>query len=178
MKKLKLPVHKLEHIPDGHVPLSSYGCHSQTRPATAEYAVLASAWKKNKLSGYKLMASLEDSGGTVYVNKEEADEILRNDSLEDARAVLAAGEVLGSVVSPSDEKPPGESDGVTADRVSRLAVVALSGMNNSMSELLDVMTRLAKACEGMASAWGAKQAKEDEKTQAEVSGNGVSVFDN
>jgi len=77
MKRPQFPVHKLEHIPDGHVPLSSYGCHSPTRPATREYALLADAWQGFKISGYKLMASLQDKGGAVYVNKEEADELVR-----------------------------------------------------------------------------------------------------
>jgi hypothetical protein len=143
--------------------------------------LLADAWQAHKLGGYKLMASLQDKGGAVYVNKVEADELLRSRDVltEDARALMAAYEVAGQPMPTSYDKPLGIDDGVAADQVSRLAVVALSQMNNSISELLDVMTRVAKACEGMASAWGEKQqSTECDKSQEEQVNGGFSVFEN
>jgi hypothetical protein len=167
-------------IPDGFVPLSSFGCHSPTRPATAEYAWLADAWQAQKLSGYKLMASLKDKGGAVYVNKQEADELIRVRKFTGgcASAITPASSVHEQCDADEDEKPFNEDSGVSAEDVLKHVVMALCGVNNNTSEMLDVLTRLTKACEGMAAAWGAKQSHETASHSVEVCGDEITVFHN
>jgi hypothetical protein len=180
MKRQQFPVHKIELIPEGFVPLSLFGCHSPTRAATTEYAWLADAWQAGKLSGYKLMASLKDKGGAVYVNKQEADELIRvrKFTSEGAAAITPASSVADPCEATEYRNHSDEDSGVTAEDVLKHVVMALCGVNNNTSEMLDVLTRLTKACEGMAAAWGAKQPPEIASHSVEVCGDEITVFHN
>lgn len=162
MKRTQLVTSRLEDISSDFVKMASYGCNATDRLATPEYKALHRAYEQGGITAWKYMATPKDARGCIYVHKAEADAILRR------RETAAQQECVEATSQPTDDIDAG---GVTQDDQIRLAVIALCQMNNSMSELLGIVTRLARACEGMATAWGEKQ-------QAEEAIGGCSVFDN
>lgn len=74
------PVLSRDDIPDGFVPLASYGAQNPKKKikSSREYVILATAWKNKKLSGFKLMRTVHDKRGHVFVCKTEADELIES----------------------------------------------------------------------------------------------------
>lgn len=64
-------------IPAHYVQLSSYGCNARGKPATPAYQVLHHAWSARKLGGWKLMSTPTDQRGPIYVDPQEAEQILK-----------------------------------------------------------------------------------------------------
>jgi len=145
-------------VPDGYCRFEDL-----TSDAT-EQKRLSDAHKAGKIPAVKLMRTLTDEKGPVWVHRDLAIEFLRGRKEQPANAV-------------SDEGIKDDS-GVSAEDVLKHVVGALCGINNSTSEMLDVLTRLTKACEGMAVAWGAKQAAESLSHSVEVCGDEITVFHN
>jgi hypothetical protein len=132
------------------------------------HAFVLRACHEDKLRRFRFKRTPKDVQAPIYVNA---------DDLKQATDAYRAG--LDEHHAEQRDEPSSNSDGVTEDQLRKLEVGALCGINSSMSELLDIAARLAKACEGMASAWGHKQlASGADEQQPDVSGGGFSVFDN
>ena len=156
MKSKQSVTGNLEDISDEFVKMSSYGCNAQGRIATREYKALHRAWDRGEISGWKYMATPKDARGCIYVNKKEAENLLRK------------GE---PVCEQANEDSQRASDSLVSANEIQVAVVALCQINGGIAELLEVAQRVAAACEGMAAAWGARQQLTEEKPE-------FSVFDN
>jgi len=132
------------------------------------HAFVLRACHEDKLRRFRFKRTPKDVQAPIYVHAED---------LKQATDAYRIG--LNEDHADQRDEPIASTDGVTEEQLRRLEVGALCQMNNSISELLDVMTRVARACEGMASAWGEKQqAAECEKSEAEQVNSGRSVFDN
>ena len=154
------------------------------------HAFVLRACHENKLRRFRFKRTPKDVQAPIYVNAEDLkqatdaytqglnkDHAEQLDKLPDEPNVVPESldhwtRVLAQASAVLSRKE-------RHDTQLELAVVAICQMNNSISELLDVMTRVAKACEGMASAWCEKQqASDEEKASADAVNSGFSVFDN
>lgn len=77
-KSKQIPVTDVADIPAGFVPMASYGAQNPSRKikSSRAYVILATAWKKKELGGIKLVRTVNDNRGNIYVNKIEADEMI------------------------------------------------------------------------------------------------------
>jgi len=115
-------------IPSHYVQLSSYGCNSRSKPATAEYQTLHHAWSARKLSGWKLMSTPSDQRGPIFVDPVEAEQII---------ASIRVGQD-----SPSDD----DSD----DSSSFNAALSIAEMRLTLGRIELILERLAVAAESLA----------------------------
>lgn len=74
------PILSRDDIPDGYVALASYGAQNPKKKikSSREYVILANAWKAKQLGGVKLLRSIHDKRGHVFVCKVEADELIES----------------------------------------------------------------------------------------------------
>jgi hypothetical protein len=158
MKKQQIVTHKVEEIPDGFVTLSSYGSHSPTRRATREYAVLSDAWQNGSLGGWKLMSSPKDKGGPVYVNKQEADELVRKligerESVEsqDSPAHMTQDDVLPQPTQPSLRVECARIDDSIAYHAADIRI-SLTRCVACLGDIYDAIETVARATEATARA--------------------------
>ena len=72
------PILSKDDIPDGFVALASYGAHNPKKKikCSPEYRILSNAWTEKRLGGVKLLRTIHDKRGHVYVCKVEADELI------------------------------------------------------------------------------------------------------
>jgi hypothetical protein len=77
-KPVQRPVIDRADIPAEFVPMASYGAQkpNQKIKSSPEYQVLAKAWLKKELGGIKLVRTVNDNRGNIFVNKLEADELI------------------------------------------------------------------------------------------------------
>ena len=90
-KKQRIVLSKSD-IPDGFVPLASYGAQNPKKKikSSKAYTKLSNLWQTKQLAGVKLMRSVADKRGHVYVCKVEADELIA--SKLQAKKTLPASE--------------------------------------------------------------------------------------
>lgn len=74
----------ISDIPPDFVPMSSFGNHrpdlNPPRPSTKQYDIILAAWTAQKIDGYKLMRTVTDKRGPVYVSKKQADELIAKEA--------------------------------------------------------------------------------------------------
>ena len=77
-KAVQKPVVNQSEIPPEFVAMASYGAKNGTKriKGSPEYTILAKAWKDKKLGGIKLVRTVNDNRGNIFVNKVEADELI------------------------------------------------------------------------------------------------------
>ena len=65
-------------IPPGYIPISSFGCHkgNTDRKASEEYKALYQAWCDERIGGIKLMKSVHDKRGQIFVAPGDADRVI------------------------------------------------------------------------------------------------------
>jgi hypothetical protein len=126
-------------IPSHYVQLSSYGCNSRSRPATAAYQALHHAWSARKLGGWKLMSTPTDQRGPIFVDPAEAEQIV---------ASSGTGQEIRSSAHGSDSDGNGGSSesGALLEAVSAF----LGAITTNQATLIAAVERLAFAAEKIA----------------------------
>ncbi len=81
-KRQQRIVANVGEVPAEFVALKSFGNArpdaNPPRLSTWQYNLIQTAWESERITGVKVMRSLKDKAGPVYVSKEEADELLQD----------------------------------------------------------------------------------------------------
>lgn len=83
-KAVQRPVIDRADIPADYVPMASYGAQkpNQKIKSSRAYVILAKAWQKKELGGIKLVRTVNDNRGNIFVNKHEADELVAENTAQ------------------------------------------------------------------------------------------------
>ena len=130
MEKKRIPISDESQIPPGSLRLADFGCRGKNSPGSAEYVILQKAWERGEISGVKLMKTVDDKRGDVYLNKDEAEAILRR-----------AGKAASASQKPSCEQ---------RDSQIEVAVDVLREIHESISRMHATLQELSKVVEDMA----------------------------
>ena len=87
------PILSKDDIPDGFVALASYGAHNPKKKikSSREYRILSNAWTEKRLGGVKLLRSIHDKRGHVFVCKVEADELIASKIKKTVKELIFEG---------------------------------------------------------------------------------------
>lgn len=127
---------KRSDIPTGYIAISSFGCHkgNTDRKASEEYKALYQAWCDERISGIKLMKSVHDKRGQIFVDPLAAERVITECRKPPAKQKAVAACVVDAV----DRRP---AEGVCQ---------TLSSMDTTLDEIYRVLERLTAAVEGIA----------------------------
>lgn len=122
-------------IPPDYIAISSFGCHkgNSDQKASVEYKVLYRAWIDEQISGIKLMKSVHDKRGQIFVDPADADRVIAQNCQPKTKPKLSV--TVGH---------PKEFDAST------LACESLACIDTTLDELCRVLERLATAVESVA----------------------------
>lgn len=79
-------VGSIADVPRDFVPIADYGGRASGKSGTPPYELLLNAWQARRISGCKVMRTPTDKAGPVYVDKAQAEAMLR--SIRDTKATL------------------------------------------------------------------------------------------
>lgn len=134
-------------IPAGYIAISTFGCHkgNTDKEASPEYKALYQAWRDERISGIKLMKSVHDKRGQIFVAPGDADRVIAECRQPRPKPKTAATAVVGSV-----DKRYAES-----------VCESLASIDSTLDEIYRVLERLTAAVENIATQPKAKTDSED-----------------
>ena len=122
-------------IPGHFIAISSFGCHkgNTDKKASEEYKALYHAWCDERISGIKLMKSVHDKRGQIFVDPADAERVIAQfcQPKPIQKPLLTVG-------------PRRESDAATD------ACELLGSMGATLDEIFLVLERLTAAVESIA----------------------------
>lgn len=123
---------KRSDIPAHYIAISSFGCHkgNTDKKASQEYKALYRAWCDERIGGIKLMLSVHDKRGQIFV------------APQDARDVIEESH-------PQQQAVPKRRNESSANKDEAL-VCALSAIATNQTTLLHALERIADAVERIA----------------------------
>jgi hypothetical protein len=122
-------VYDIREIPDGYVPVSSYGANADKKKAKPEYKAVRWAIDNELVASVKFCRSVGDKTGPVFIHPDEA-----------AKAIELHADKRQRTASLS---PP-------SDAASLSAVLSVAEMRLTLSRIELILDRIAVAAESVA----------------------------
>ena len=122
-------------IPPNYIPISSFGCHKGNtgQKGSEEYKVLYRAWIYEQISGIKLMKSVHDKRGQIFVDPADADHVIAQNCQPKTKSKLLVTAGAPKVFDAA-----------------ALACESLACIDTTLDEICRVLERLATAVESVA----------------------------
>lgn len=128
-------------IPSGYIPISSFGCHkgNTDKKASEEYKALYQAWCDERISGIKLMKSVHDKRGQIFVDPVDADRVIA--AYRQPKPIAKSRPVSGDLFAGVEKRHVESACESLADISSALGI---------LHKIVPLLERMAAALESIA----------------------------